>query len=103
MKETHRTTIAAYVAAERHLRADLRGAKTLKEMAKEIGMTPRTVRRWLRRDHWELWLENWPSAEELWEASQEERAAARVNQPKRISQIALEQFCAIRANDGNYS
>jgi len=37
-------------------------------MAAELGTTKSTVRRWLRRDHWELWMEHWASAEEIWEA-----------------------------------
>ena len=73
MKQTHRTTIAAYVSAQRHLRGDRRGAKTLTQMAKEIGTTKSTVRRWLRRDHWALWMEYWASAEEIWEAARQER------------------------------
>ena len=73
MKQTHRTTIAAYVSAQRHLRGDRRGAKTLTQMAKEIGTTKSTVRRWLRRDHWPLWMEYWASAEEFWEAARQDR------------------------------
>ena len=42
-------------------------------MAKEIGTTKCTVRRWLRRDHWPLWMEHWASANELWEAARQER------------------------------
>ena len=42
--------------------------KTLTQMAKEIGTTKSTVRRWLRRDHWSLWMQHWASAEDLWEA-----------------------------------
>ena len=51
MNETNRTAIAAYVATERHLKGNLRGAKTLTQMAAELGTTKTTVRRWLRRDH----------------------------------------------------
>ena len=76
MKQTHRTTIAAYVSAQRHLRGDRRGPKTLTQMAKEIGTTKSTVRRWLRRDHWPLWMEYWASAEDIWEAARQDRATA---------------------------
>ena len=69
MKEMHRTAIAAYVSAQRHLRDDRRGAKTLTQMAREIGTTKNTIRRWLRRDHWGLWMEYWGSAEEMGEAA----------------------------------
>src|SRR5262245_3878185 len=67
MKATNRTKVAAYVAAQRHLRGDLRGAKTLTQMATELGTTVNTVRRWLRRDRWELWMEHWASVDEIWE------------------------------------
>ena len=90
MKQTHRTTIAAYVSAQRHLRGDRRGAKTLTQMAKEIGTTKTTVRRWLRRDHWPLWMEYWASAEDMWEAARQERE----NLPQRerqAKQIAVER------------
>src|SRR5262245_23440733 len=33
-----------------------------------------TVRRWLRRDHWALWMEHWASVEDIWEAEQQHRA-----------------------------
>ena len=67
MKGTNGSNVAAYVAAQRHLRCDLRGAKTLTQMAAELGTTKSTVRRWLRRDHWELWMENWASVDAIWE------------------------------------
>ena len=37
--------MTAYVAAQRHLRGNLRGAKTLTQMAVELGTTKSTVRR----------------------------------------------------------
>ena len=73
MKEKHRTTIATYVASQGHLRGDCRSPKTLTQMAKEIGTTKSTIRRWLRRDHWPLWMEFWASAEDMWEAARQER------------------------------
>jgi len=51
MTTRHRIAIAAYVTAERHLTLDRRGAKTLTQIADEVGTHPNTVRRWLRRDH----------------------------------------------------
>src|SRR5262249_37177524 len=39
----------------------------------ELGTTKSTVRRWLKRDHWDLWMEHWASADELWEAPQRGR------------------------------
>ena len=62
--------MAAYVAADRHLKACGRGAKTLTQIGREIGTTKATVRRWLRRDHWDLWMEHWASIEEIWEAGE---------------------------------
>jgi len=56
------TNVAAYLAEQRHLRGDLRGAKTLTQMAAELGTTRSTVRRWLRRDHWDIWMDHWASA-----------------------------------------
>jgi hypothetical protein len=67
MKETNRTAVTAYVAAQRHLRGQLKGAKTLTQMAAELGTTKTTVRRWLRRDHWELWMEHWASVDDIWQ------------------------------------
>jgi len=45
MKATNRTNVSAYVATQRHLRGDLSGAKTLTQMAAELGTTKSTVRR----------------------------------------------------------
>ena len=60
---THRLSITSYVAKNRHI---ARGAtKNLTEIAHDIGTSRATVRRWLRRDHWTLWLQEWASAEEL--------------------------------------
>jgi hypothetical protein len=67
MTPRYRTAIAAYVAAGRHLSEDRDGAKTVKQMARDIGTDPNTVRRWLRRDHRQLWMEYWPTINELWE------------------------------------
>ena len=42
-------------------------------MGREMGTTKDTVRRWLRRDHWDLWMEHWASVEEIWEEGQRDR------------------------------
>ena len=89
MKEIHRSAIAAYVSAQRHLREDRRSGKTLTQIAKEIGTTRTTVRRWLRRDHWPLWMEFWASAEEMWEAARLERA--RLPQRERQARLVAEE------------
>jgi hypothetical protein len=103
MNETNRTAVAAYVAADRHLRGHLRGAKTLTQMAAELGTTRPTVRRWLRRDHWDLWMEHWASVDEIWEASQQERSAAYSGQAGSKFKITLEPFSATEADDLAYS
>ena len=87
MKGTNRTNVAAYVAANGHLRDDLRGAKTLTQMATELGTTKSTVRRWLRRDHWDLWMEHWASAEEIWEAARQDREAMRIVKEVRLQAL----------------
>jgi hypothetical protein len=38
----NRSNVAAYVAADRHLRGGLRGAKTLTQMAAELGTSKST-------------------------------------------------------------
>jgi uncharacterized protein YjcR len=43
-------------------------------MAAELGTTKNTVRRWHRRDHWDLWMERWASVEEICEELKRERA-----------------------------
>ena len=91
MKEKHRTIIATYVAAHKHLRGDLSGAKTLTQMAREIGTTKNTVRRWLRRDHWSLWTQHWASVEEIWEAAQRDRQ--RLPQRERQARRLAEEQC----------
>jgi hypothetical protein len=74
MTPKYSMAVAAYVAAGRHLRDTGEGAKTVKQMAAEIGTDPNTIRRWLRRDHRQLWMELWPTINELWEAAQQEKA-----------------------------
>jgi hypothetical protein len=75
VQSPHRHSLTAYVAADRHLRAcGGRGAKTLTQMAAQLGTTKNTVRRWLRRDHWDLWMEHRASVEEIWEELKRERA-----------------------------
>ena len=85
MQSPHRHSLAAYVAAGRHLRDHPRGAKTLKQMGREIGTTKDTVRRWLRRDHWGLWMEHWASVEEIWEAAQRDRQRSPGCQQRRLA------------------
>jgi hypothetical protein len=85
MQSPRRRSLAAYVAADRHLNTCGRGAKTLTQMAAELGTTKSTVRRWLRRDHWELWMEHWASADEIWEAIQDQlRKTLRDREERRL-------------------
>ena len=65
---------SAYLAAQRPTSgATPKVAKTLTQMAAELGTTKNTVRRWHRRDHWDLWMDHWASADELWEAALQDR------------------------------
>src|SRR5262245_45695917 len=72
---------------------DARVATQERQMASELAATKSTVRRWLRRDHWELWMEHWASTDELWEAAQENRLAGNPAQPRPTFQITLKPFC----------
>ena len=94
MKSNYRTTVAGYVAAKRHLREDGSGPKTLSQMAMEIGATSSTVRRWLRQDHWELWMEYWPSVGEIFDELRREREQEWERLPeqeRQARQLAKEQ------------
>lgn len=58
----HRTTLAAYMEAKRHLLSiDPPRAKPVRQIAAETGMSIRTVRHWLERDHFDEWFGWWPS------------------------------------------
>lgn len=66
----HRTTLAAYMANKRHLYVDAQRArfghdpvvaKTVRLIAAETGMSVRTARYWLERDHFDEWFRWWPS------------------------------------------
>ena len=54
----HRARLAAYIAAKRHVISELR-VKTVAQIARETGILPSTVRRWLKTDHSEEWLHWW--------------------------------------------
>lgn len=58
----HRATLAAYMAEKRHLLSSnpLR-AKPVRQIAAETGMSIRTARHWLERDHFDEWFRWWPS------------------------------------------
>jgi predicted transcriptional regulator len=92
MTTRHRTAITAYVAGERHLKEGGETAKTLSQIAEEIGTTTTTVRRWLRRDHRQLWMQYWPSANELWEEAQREKGRKRTDDRRdRVLLAALDR------------
>jgi hypothetical protein len=55
-------------------------------MARETGLAKSTVRRWLRRDHWSLWMEYWASAEDIWEAAQQDRDRRPDRQIRRLAE-----------------
>ena len=69
MDNSNRSSLAAYVAQQLHLRDNAKDLpKTLAQMGKEVGVAPATVRRWLKRDHAELWRDYWATVEELWQS-----------------------------------
>lgn len=80
MPTAHRSAIADYVKAERHVLSPGR-AKKVKVIAAELGMSDETARRWLRRDHYDEWMEYWPTVEDLFAESARERAANPKPQP----------------------
>ena len=59
--------------AGRHLTQDHWRAKTLTQMGEEIGTHPKTIRRWLRRDHRALWMQHWPTANDILEEAHKAR------------------------------
>ncbi len=69
---THRKAVAAYVRAGLHLTAPSR-AKSVRVIAAELGMSATTARRWLRRDHYDQWMEYWPTVEDIFAESERER------------------------------
>jgi len=75
MNETKRMNVAAYVAAERHLRADLRGAKTLTRWPPNSALPRAPWGAGFGAITWEVWMEHWAAVEEIWEAAQQGRDA----------------------------
>jgi hypothetical protein len=70
----HRRALAEYMAEKRHLIPDecrgLNGlppyrAKSVRQIAVETGMSIRTARYWLERDHFDEWFLWWPSFEAI--------------------------------------
>ena len=73
--------LAAYIAAGHHLIFDANRerhsldpyrAKPIRQVAAETGMSTRTVRDWLKRDHYDVWARWWPSFEVICEEMREE-------------------------------
>ena len=65
MKGMNRTNLCLPGRAEAPPGAILKGAKTLAQMVAELGTIKTIVRRWLRRNHWDLWMEHRASVEEM--------------------------------------
>lgn len=81
--------IAAYIAEGRHMLTPER-AKTIRQMADEIGINPHTLRHELRRNYYELWAEWWPSYNLFVEQMRAETAALRGSSPPpSVSPIVL--------------
>ena len=71
---SHRVTLAAYIRDGRHMLTDDK-AKTIRQIAEDAGMSTTTVRHWLKVDHYDVWLDWWPSVEALWEEWQKNKPA----------------------------
>lgn len=69
----YRRRVADYIEARRHLQ-NPREAKPIRRIAAELGIPQVAVRRWLRKDHREVWMQHWPSVEELWQEGERERS-----------------------------
>lgn len=54
----HRSQLAAYITAKRHVIIERR-VKSVAQIARETGILPSTVRRWLKTDHSKEWLYWW--------------------------------------------
>lgn len=61
---SHRVTLGEYISAGRHLTSETR-AKPIREIAAETGISTTTVRHWLKADHYDVWLDWWPTVEAL--------------------------------------
>ena len=89
----HRTAISSHGAAGRRLTEGGDGAKTVMQITHEIGADPTTVRRWLRHDHRSLWMQHWPSPNELSEEAQRDTLRKR-NVHRRISKAPQPKLIA---------
>lgn len=69
----YRQRVAGYIKAGRHLQTPREG-KPIRQIAAELGIPPPAVRRWLRKDHREVWMQYWPSLAELWAEGEHERS-----------------------------
>jgi predicted transcriptional regulator len=70
--------------------------KTLTQIAREIGTTKDTVRRWLRRDHWDLWMEHWASVEEIWAARGDATSAGDQRTPPELRAFLAQSLAEIK-------
>jgi hypothetical protein len=96
LMNTHRRSVASLVAEARHL--DQRGdPKTLTQIARETGTTRPTARRWLRRDHWDLWMEHWASVEEIWEVRGDAAPAGDQRTPRELREYLAHSLAEIEA------
>jgi IS30 family transposase len=94
----YRRKVAAYLAEGRHLITPDR-AKTIRQMADEIGVRPDTLRSELRRNYYALWAEWWPSFDALLEQVRAETAAVRLTPVDRGSPLDRLQFPTYESED----
>jgi IS30 family transposase len=90
--------VSAYLAAGLHIRTPER-AKTIRQMADEIGVRPDTLRSELKRNYYELWAEWWPSFDALLEQVRAETAAVRLTPVDRGSPLDRLQFPTYESED----
>lgn len=91
----HRTTLAAYMAAKRHLLpVDPPRAKPVRQIAAETGMSIRTARYWLERDHFDEWFRWWPSFAAILADVQSDRDARAKSPPIELPDLTPQDIAA---------
>jgi DNA-binding transcriptional ArsR family regulator len=76
VRNPKREELKAFLASRRHIaRIPPRGPLSLSELARAIGVSRNTTRRWLKADHPRLYWDHWASLPERWENAQAARRA----------------------------
>lgn len=89
----HQAALTSYLAAGQHLIFDTHRqrhgldpyrAKPIRQVAAETGMSARTARDWLKRDHYDVWARWWPSFEVICEEMREEGRTVGAPSPRGV-------------------